>query len=182
MFTGYFSDPDDIPGLAHFCEHMLFLGTKEYPEINDYNSFLSQNGGSSNAATYSDHTNYFFDVSSEKLEPALDRFAQFFISPLFSESMTERELNAVHSEHMKNKTNDTWRLNMLEKSSADSNHPFSKFSTGNKDTLETYPKMNEIDVRQALLDFHEKWYSSNLMALSVLGSGKKLKFINKKCT
>lgn len=23
------SDPDDIPGLAHFCEHMVFLGTKK---------------------------------------------------------------------------------------------------------------------------------------------------------
>ena len=22
-------DPRDIPGLAHFCEHMLFLGTKK---------------------------------------------------------------------------------------------------------------------------------------------------------
>ena len=23
------SDPDNIPGLAHFCEHMAFLGTKK---------------------------------------------------------------------------------------------------------------------------------------------------------
>ena len=32
----------------------------------------------------------------------LFRFAQFFISPLFTESATDRERNAVHSEHMKN--------------------------------------------------------------------------------
>lgn len=24
--TGHMSDPNDLPGLAHFCEHMLFLG------------------------------------------------------------------------------------------------------------------------------------------------------------
>ena len=30
------SDPDELPGLAHFCEHMLFLGTKKYPEENEY--------------------------------------------------------------------------------------------------------------------------------------------------
>jgi secreted Zn-dependent insulinase-like peptidase len=30
--VGYFSDPADRPGLAHFLEHMLFLGTKKYPD------------------------------------------------------------------------------------------------------------------------------------------------------
>lgn len=46
------SDPQEIPGLAHFCEHMLFLGTEKFPDENGYSSFLSKNGGSSNAATY----------------------------------------------------------------------------------------------------------------------------------
>ena len=32
--SGYFSDPEDLPGLAHFCEHMLFLGTEPFPEEN----------------------------------------------------------------------------------------------------------------------------------------------------
>ena len=30
---GYLSDPDDIPGMAHFCEHMLFLGTEKVREM-----------------------------------------------------------------------------------------------------------------------------------------------------
>ena len=34
VHVGHFSDPDDFPGLAHFLEHMLFLGTKKY-----YSSF-----------------------------------------------------------------------------------------------------------------------------------------------
>ena len=37
---GHMSDP--ISGLAHFCEHMLFLGTKKYPDENEYNKYLSQ--------------------------------------------------------------------------------------------------------------------------------------------
>jgi len=32
------SDPDDLPGLAHFCEHMLFLGTEKV-RINKFNLF-----------------------------------------------------------------------------------------------------------------------------------------------
>lgn len=72
--SGYMSDPDNIPGLAHFCEHMLFLGTKKYPDENDYNKFLSEHGGSSNASTTTDHTNYYFDVAPNHLKEALDRY------------------------------------------------------------------------------------------------------------
>lgn len=54
--VGHMSDPDNLPGLAHFCEHMLFLGTKKYPNENAYSTYLSENGGSSNASTYADNT------------------------------------------------------------------------------------------------------------------------------
>ena len=37
-------DPQDLPGLAHFCEHMLFLGTEKYPVENEYPRFLSEHG------------------------------------------------------------------------------------------------------------------------------------------
>jgi hypothetical protein len=40
---------------------------------------------------------YYFDVNAEHLPGALDRFAQFFIAPLFTEAATARELNAVDS-------------------------------------------------------------------------------------
>ncbi|XP_045456766.1 insulin-degrading enzyme [Melitaea cinxia] len=166
---GYLSDPDELPGLAHFCEHMLFLGTAKYPEENEYNKFLSAHGGSSNASTSSDHTTYYFDVLPQHLSGALDIFAQFFISPLFTESATGRELSAVNSEHEKNLSSDTWRLDQLNKSTADPKHPFHKFGTGNKDTLEIIPKEKGIDVRKELLKFHQKWYSANIMTLIVMG-------------
>jgi insulysin len=34
--AGFFSDPKNIPGLAHFLEHLLFMGTKKYPKENEY--------------------------------------------------------------------------------------------------------------------------------------------------
>lgn len=167
--TGYFFDPDDLPGLAHFCEHMLFLGTQKYPQQNEYTMYLSQNGGTYNASTHVEHTTYFFDVDSEKLEGALDRFAQFFLTPLFTETLTELELNAINLEHEKNLANDTWRINQLDKSSAKPDHPYSKFGTGNKQTLDVLPKQNGVNVREKLLEFHEKYYSANTMSLCVLG-------------
>lgn len=73
LCVGHMSDPSDLPGLAHFCEHMLFLGTEKYPSENEYSKFLSEHGGNCNACTYSDHTNYYFDVVPEHLGGALDR-------------------------------------------------------------------------------------------------------------
>ncbi|XP_018331415.1 insulin-degrading enzyme [Agrilus planipennis] len=167
--VGFLSDPDYLPGLAHFCEHMLFLGTEKYPNENEYIKFLSEHSGSSNASTYTDHTVYYFDVAPDKLTEALDRFAQFFIAPLFTESATERELIAVNSEHEKNLPNDMWRMSQLEKHTCNPNHPYHKFGTGNKETLDVIPKKKGINVRSELLKFHEQWYSSNIMALAVLG-------------
>ena len=33
---GNLVDGLDVPGLAHFCEHLLFMGTEKYPSENDF--------------------------------------------------------------------------------------------------------------------------------------------------
>jgi insulysin len=166
--VGSYNDPKDLPGLAHFCEHLLFLGTEKYPKENDYNSYLSKNSGYSNAFTSSLHTNYFFEIKNDALNGALDRFSQFFIKPLFSPSGKDREINAVDSENKKNLQSDTWRLYQLSKSTTSNNHPHNGFSTGNKITLGDLPIKNNLNVRDELIKFHTENYSSNLMCLSIL--------------
>jgi insulysin len=167
--VGSLSEPKDLPGLAHFCEHMLFMGTKKYPVENDFAQFLTRNGGSHNAYTANDHTNYYFSTKTELLQPSLDRFAQFFLEPLFTASAIEREINAVNSEHEKNVADDFWRLAQLQKNSADPNHAYNHFGTGTKETLWDIPNSKNICIRDKLLEFHSKWYSSHLMHLVVLG-------------
>ncbi|MGO3769040.1 MAG: insulinase family protein, partial [Vreelandella alkaliphila] len=60
--VGSAQDPDDLQGLAHFLEHMLFLGTEPYPQSDAYQRYISDNAGSHNAFTAQQDTNYFFDV------------------------------------------------------------------------------------------------------------------------
>ena len=43
-------------GIAHFLEHMLFMGTEKYPDENEYSKFLAAHGGSSNAYTAAEDT------------------------------------------------------------------------------------------------------------------------------
>jgi insulysin len=161
--VGSLFDPPQLQGLAHFLEHMLFLGTDKFPNEDEYQSYLARHGGMSNAFTADNHTCYFFNVAPEHLEGALDRFGQFFISPLFTQSATDREINAVHSEHSKNVQEDMWRQYQLMRTICfDPHHPAHHFSTGNKETLGNVP-------RSALLNFHKSWYSANVSRLAVLG-------------
>jgi insulysin len=73
------------------------MGTEKYPKENEYLDYLSQHNGNANAYTSDNHTNYYFGVGPEFLEGALDRFAQFFIAPLFDPSCVDREICAVDS-------------------------------------------------------------------------------------
>ncbi|KAG9414885.1 hypothetical protein AC1031_008300 [Aphanomyces cochlioides] len=167
--VGHQSDPADIPGLAHFLEHMLFLGTEKYPDETSYKKFLSAHGGRSNAYTSAIDTNFYFDVGPAHLYGALDRFSQFFISPLFTPSAAEREMKAVDAENAKNYQNDARRLYQLSKSLANPLHPFHKFGTGNLHTLGHNPKVLGLDIRNELLAFYNRHYSANIMKLVVYG-------------
>lgn len=102
VMVGSLCDPEDAQGLAHFLEHMLFMGTEKYPVENAYSAFLNSHGGFSNAYTSQENTVYYFDVQNDHIEVALDMFASFFTCPLLSDSATEREMNAVDSENTKN--------------------------------------------------------------------------------
>ena len=113
--AGSMNNPVEWPGLAHFCEHMLFLGTKKYPTEGEFERFISSNGGSNNAFTGGEETNYFFDVGGEALPGALARFSDFFAAPLFSESGVAREVDAIDSEHSKNLQSDFWRADAVLK-------------------------------------------------------------------
>ncbi|KDQ10557.1 hypothetical protein BOTBODRAFT_36079 [Botryobasidium botryosum FD-172 SS1] len=196
--VGHLSDPDDMPGLAHYCEHLLFMGTKQFPKENDYSEFISANGGRSNAYTATTNTNYHFDVSHTALVPALERFSAFFHSPLFSPSCTERELRAVDSENKKNKQDDTWRAFQLDKFLSLPEVRWHKFGSGNWESLTgTVPKEEMAQVngngsasahtsgnatpdesdggpvgretRRRLLEWYEKEYCASKMTLAILG-------------
>lgn len=166
VHVGSSDDPKDREGLAHFLEHMLFLGTQKYPNAADYQAFIDENAGSHNAYTSSENTNYFFDIDAAKLEPALDRFSQFFIAPLFDAVYVDRERNAVHSEYQAKIKDDSRRGYDVYRQTLNPKHPYAKFSVGSLVTLADRP---DDKVRDDLLAFYQQHYSSDQMALVVLG-------------
>lgn len=166
VHTGSIDDPPDRPGLAHFLEHMLFLGTKKYPDPEAYHDFINAHGGRDNAFTADEDTNFHFEVDYSALPETLDRFAQFFIAPTFDAEYVDRERHAVASEYRLRIKDDGRRLWQVLKATSNPDHPFAHFSVGSLDTLDDRP---ERPVRDDLIAFYERHYTARAMTLAVVG-------------
>jgi len=150
-------------------------GTEKYPNEDEYETFLSSNGGFSNAYTDMEDTNYYFSITTENETPnqttkaltgALDRLAQFFISPRFDPDAVDREIKAIDSEYRNGRTSDNWRNFQFLKSLCDQRHPFGKFGCGNNETLLAPPRE---DLLAELHRFWETYYRTYNMRLTVVG-------------
>ncbi|MCB1180840.1 MAG: insulinase family protein [Chlamydiia bacterium] len=159
--VGTWDDPEARPGMAHFVEHMLFMGTKKYPDENGYSRFLDAHGGKRNAFTMTDRTVYMFSIEAKAFDQALDRFSQFFISPLFNSSGVDRELKAIDQEFSKNILIEFWRILHVKKELANRDHPFHRFDIGNQETLKHIQ-------REELVNWFDSHYTAEKMHLVVL--------------
>ncbi|ADI37770.1 insulinase family protein [Waddlia chondrophila] len=161
--AGSWEDPQEYPGLAHFLEHMLFMGTRAYPDESEYSRFISENGGQTNAFTSSNTTNYLFTIQNNAFKEAFKRFSSFFKEPLFNPSGVSRELKAIDQEYAKNLENDSIRQYYVLKALTDPKHPFHQFNIGNSKTLD---KVSQSTLRK----WYQDHYSAHLMRLIVYSS------------
>ncbi|GGY08216.1 peptidase M16 [Litchfieldella qijiaojingensis] len=165
--VGSASDSSDLAGLAHFVEHMLFLGTDEFPEADAYQRYISRHGGSHNAFTASQDTNYFFNIEPDALPGALDRFSRFFIAPLFNADQLESERNIVHSEFQARLRDDGRRIHDALNQVLNPDNPTTGFAVGSRETLADRSE-GEPSLRERVIDFYESHYGANVMHLAVV--------------
>ena len=96
--AGHFYDPNDCQGLAHLLEHMLFMGSRHLPKPNAINGFIEQHGGTINAWTGTEYTNYHFNCSGDAIAQTLPAFADMLRQPLFEEDALTNEIKNIHAE------------------------------------------------------------------------------------
>jgi insulysin len=148
--VGSWNDPAEYPGMAHLCEHMLFMGTKKYPGENDFDIAVSNYAGKNNAYTDPNQTVYMFSAQARGFTHLFDQFAHFFIDPLFNPSSIAREMHAVDQEFAQKVENDGQRMRMIFKETGNPSHPNRLFSCGN---FETLAKISPNTLK--------KWYEEN---------------------
>ncbi|KAK6198569.1 Metalloenzyme, LuxS/M16 peptidase-like protein, partial [Scheffersomyces amazonensis] len=175
--SGSHLDPPQLPGLAHFCEHMLFLGSKEFPNPDEFVGLITSNGGNTNAFTTGEQTCFYYEIPVNSSEYnnelvfnySLRNFSSFFKHPLFHYELSKREVSSINNEHDANKSNINKIFYHGLKLLANKGNPFSKFGTGNLFTLTEAPKIHKIDVRNNLINYFQTNYTPDKMSLVIEG-------------
>lgn len=164
--VGLLQDPMSQQGMAHYLEHMLFLGTDRYPDSNEYSAFMTANGGAQNAYTWLDITNYMFKVNNGAYDEALDRFSDFFKAPKLYPEYTDKEKNAVNAEWSMRREMDFFGQYNLSRSMMGS-HPANRFLIGN---LETLGDKDNSKLHSETVAFYNQYYSANIMKAVLLSN------------
>lgn len=165
--VGSFQNDDDIIGLAHFTEHMIFLGSKSYQRPGEFEEYLSDYFGITNAFTEDEKTTFYYEIGCRGFQKSLLMFSRMFAEPLFDLNFMNKEIEAVNSEAEKNLNQDNWREHQIVRTLANPNHPFHRFNTGNNNTLRS---VDLTTLNKRLNAFYNRYYVPNNMKLVVLSN------------
>ncbi|ODM95498.1 Nardilysin [Orchesella cincta] len=132
--AGSFDDPPDQSGLAHFCEHCLFLGSKNFPEPDMLSKLVTPFEGFANAFTGGMMTGFYTSTPPMIFPLAVEMLGDMVGFPLFPIDLVTAELEALDSEYSM-KGDDQLEYFQLLGSLAKDGHAFKKMSGGNMNTL-----------------------------------------------
>ncbi|WQG59799.1 pyrroloquinoline quinone biosynthesis protein PqqF [Pseudomonas sp. RTB3] len=153
------------PGLAHFLEHLFFLGTEQFPAEENLMAFVQRHGGQVNASTRERTTDFFFELPVSTFADGLERLADMLTHPRLTSEDQLREREVLHAEFI------AWsqdaaaqqQVALLQGLAAD--HPLRGFHAGNRDSLPVPRRA----FQQALHDFYQRFYQAGQMTLSLTG-------------
>lgn len=164
--AGMLQDPMTQQGLAHYLEHMLFMGTERYPDPAEYAGFMSQHNGTYNAYTWLDITNYMFEINNNVYDEGLDRFSDFFKSPKFYPEYSDKERNAVNAEQSMRREQDFLaQFELMRRMFGE--HPSNRFLAGSLESLSDKPGSK---LHDEMLKYYNSYYSANNMKLAMVSN------------
>jgi zinc protease len=160
--TGSLDESPDEGGLAHVLEHMLFKGTKNFPEPGQTAHLIESAGGDLNAYTTYDHTLYYFTAPSKFLEKGLPILMDMCFNALIDENELSKELEVILEEIKQSNDNPGRILHKNLFAAMYQGNPFGLPIIGSVELVQGYTK-------QKVSQFYEKWYVPNNMLLVITG-------------
>ncbi|WP_213455153.1 M16 family metallopeptidase [Rhizomonospora bruguierae] len=161
-------EPAGQTGFAHLFEHLMFEGSVHVGKT-EHMSYVQGAGGSLNATTNPDRTNYFETLPAEHLELALwleaDRMGG--LVPALTQEKLDNQREVVKNERRQRYDNvpygDAW-LRLLPLLYPPG-HPYHHATIGSMEDL------NAADL-QTFKDFHTTYYAPNNAVLTVAGDAE----------
>lgn len=171
--TGSNNEPNDISGISHFIEHMLFEGTKKRPSSRLIANEIEKLGGIFNAYTSGEVTCYYAKVMNKDIEKAFEILSDMALNPLFEDKIIDKERKVIMKElHMviDDPRFYQWRLFQQELFKG---HPAANPTLGTEASLKSMS-------RNKIMDYYKKYYSADKMIISVAGSVNGINLMTEK--
>ena len=153
------------PGLAHFLEHLLFLGTERFPAGQGLMAYVQGHGGQVNAQTRERTTDFFFEVPPQAISAGLERLSDMLAHPRMNLDDQRREREVLHAEFVAWSRDAAARQQFSLFDGVSAAHPLRAFHAGNRYSL----PLPQTEFQQALKDFHQRFYQTGQMTLSLVG-------------
>jgi len=153
------------PGLAHFLEHLLFLGTERFPAGQGLMAYVQSHGGQVNARTSERTTDYFFELPPQAFAGGLERFSDMLAHPRMNPDDQQREREVLQAEFVAWSQDAAAQQQFALFSGLGEAHPLRGFHAGNRDSL----PLQQPEFQQALRDFYQRFYQTGQMTLSLAG-------------
>ncbi|CAI8712287.1 Coenzyme PQQ synthesis protein F [Pseudomonas sp. IT-P12] len=153
------------PGLAHFLEHLLFLGTERFPAHQGLMAYVQGHGGQVNARTSERTTDFFFELPPQAFNAGLERLSDMLAHPRMNPEDQQREREVLHAEFVAWSQDERAQQQQALFDGLSPSHPLRGFHAGNRDSL----PVAHADFQQALKDFHRRFYQTGQMTLSLVG-------------
>jgi coenzyme PQQ biosynthesis probable peptidase PqqF len=159
----------DVPlawqGLAHFLEHLLFLGTERFPANEGLMAYVQGHGGQVNASTRERTTDFFFELPTRSFSAGLERLSDMLAQPRMNPDDQLREREVLQAEFIAWSQDPAAQQQFALYEGLPAEHPLRGFHAGNRDSLQ----IEQPVFQQALKDFHQQFYRTGKMTLSLVG-------------
>ena len=159
--AGYLQDI--YPGCAHFLEHLLFMGSEKFPDSREFQAYVQNCGGSTNAFTSDILTCYYLELETTYLKKGIEILSWFFRKPLLDMKYISSEMEIIDSEHQKNILSDLWIMDDIFKKFLNPKSKYAKFGTGNLVSLKDITK-------EDIMEFYNKNYTTNNLYVAIVDS------------
>lgn len=164
LFTvGSRYEQSSLAGVSHFIEHMLFKGTRDYPTARLLSEAIEGVGGTFNASTGKELTNYTARVPGEYLPTVMRVMADMIRHPLFDAKEIEKERNVIIEELSATRDDPQEWSNLLIDEVMWPNLPLGRDDAG---SIETVAHLS----RQDMLAYFTTHYRPHALVISVAGN------------
>ncbi len=156
------SDEEAITGLAHAQEHMLFRGSKALT-ASQFADTTAITGGTFNADTQNELTQYFFEMPSQDLDIALNLERSRAVGVLDTQKLWDQERGAITQEVTRDNSSSTFRLYTKAVEHIMAGTPYADFGLG---TVASFKRIQAPDLKA----FYAKWYHPNNAIYVIAGN------------